>query len=169
MGLVTIVRVCEVKKPISRPKKKQKKPHVEEQPVVKKEKTTEGKKPEKKSIDEDVKEVKKFEPISPDNDYERHTQLYKEAMKSYEGPRLSETAYSYSTEEKKQKDFDWGAEIMTYKERREYVRKVQMNALMGGRHNHIDPEEERNYAYWKWARKENEQMSFQLYDGVFNT
>jgi len=169
MGLVTIVRVfdTEVKKPkkveVKPPKKLPEKP-------AKKSVTEEI----KKTIDEKfkktkVKEIRPIHKLQHDNDYERHTQLYKESMKSYDKPSLPKASYSYITQEKNERNFDWGKEVMNYKERREYVRKVQMNALMGGRHNHVNPDEERNYKFWKWARKENYQMSFQMHDGVFNT
>ena len=106
-------------------------------------------------------------------DYNRHTDLYKkfhgDYLKSTTMSIVTDHYQSYESEENDTRTFEWGEDIINYKERKDLVRNIQMNALMGGEHNFVDPSMKQLYEFWKYASKFNMMMSFLLYDTAFNT
>jgi len=132
-----------------------------------------------KTIDDKVGKVKKKSKIKssePDisyelkllNDsYERHSIVYKQAMSHYLQVKANTTTYSTYEDKQTSSQTFFAPEVITYKEIKEVVRVIQMNALMHGEHNYVAPELKTSYKYWKWARKENEQISFAMHEGVF--
>jgi len=98
--------------------------------------------------------------------YLKHTQLYSDFMNQYlsMSQSIKNNYEAYSNSQKTTRTFSWGDEIINYKERKEMVRVVQMNALMQGEHNHIDPDTKERYELWKYASKFNLLMSFMMYE-----
>ena len=99
-------------------------------------------------------------------DYARHTELYKsfhaEYMKDTSSPLK---AYDlYSSADSQDKGWKWGDEVISFKERKELVRKIMLNSLMHGDHNHIDPQQKQAYQFWKYASKFNRSLSQMMYD-----
>jgi hypothetical protein len=77
------------------------------------------------------------------------------------------------SEDKEKRNFNWGQEVITYKEVKDIARRIHMNALMSGDyvgdisgHNSVGWQENQEYKFWKYASKFNELMSFILYDSV---
>jgi hypothetical protein len=102
--------------------------------------------------------------------YDAATRRYQSYMASLPdgSKRSGHSAYdSYSEPQKhtfKAKD----SELISFKERKEVARVIQMNLLMGGGHNHVDPKQEELYKWWK-LDKFNLLMSFLMYDRILSS
>jgi hypothetical protein len=98
--------------------------------------------------------------------YDMLVRRYNEFMSNYlsDNPQTGQKAYDYISE--KGKEWHWGDEVISYKERQEIARSVQMNALLGGSHNHVPPEMKEKYERWKDVSKFNMLLSFWMYDRV---
>jgi hypothetical protein len=120
-----------------------------------------------KKADSVEKKHHDFEEWLARENYELMTRNYQRFMEGYiNGPMqtaLKAPKYSY-VQEKRGKQFGWGDEVISYKERTEFVRKMQMNALIGGSHNYIEPQQKELYEHWKTINKFNMLLSFALYD-----
>jgi len=125
---------------------------------------------ESEEVTEELEEIVESEEANEEPDifvdYQRHTGLYKEFMKGYD---IQSDSTAYEFEDAEHKEFEWGDEVISYKERKEFVRCVQMNALMQGEHNPVDPQIKERYEFWKYASKFNLTMSFLMYSSFMNT
>jgi len=123
------------------------------------------KKVSKGRTDGDVKEQK---PVpSPEEDYFRHTEIYRQFHADYlKSTTPANSIYDFysAAETTREREFSWGEEVISYRERKELVRKMQMNALMQGGHNNVDPGAKERYEFWKYTSKFNLLMSFMMYE-----
>ena len=125
-----------------------------------------------KSLEKKLKSQKKPKGQKPQqklpikDEYLQHTDLYKSFFSEYmkTTQQLSNKYEYYTKEDKKENAFSWGDELISYKERKDYVRKIMMNSLLHGAHNPIDPRTKELYEFWKLASKFNEQLSMAMYD-----
>ncbi len=125
------------------------------------------KKPDRNKDDEPdtIKDIKPG--LSLEEDYARHTELYRQFHADYlRVTTQAKSAYEFysAAESRSERNFSWGEEIINYKERKDLVRSMQMNAFMHGGHNHVDPSSKERYEFWKYASKFNLLMSFHMYD-----
>jgi len=81
--------------------------------------------------------------------------------------------YEDKDNDKKEREFKWGQEVVTYFEIKDIARRIQMNALLSGNtngavggHNHVGWQEAEDYKFWKYCSKFNELMSFIFYDNI---
>jgi hypothetical protein len=122
-----------------------------------------------KKADSVEKKHQDFEEWLARENYEFMTRNYQRFMEGYiNAPMqtaLKAPEYSY-VQEKKEKQFGWGDELIPYEERVELARKLQMNKLVGGPHNYVEPDKKQLYEYWKLISKFNEQLSFAIHDWV---
>jgi len=134
------------------------------------EEITESDEPDEENIEEiaDKTADEEIEPVDAAEEYQRHTKLYSEFMNAYE-EQSSPDKYEYQSAEPKKRDFSWGDEIISYQERKNYIRCAQMNSLMQGVHNPIDPQVKERYDMWKYASKFNLTMSFLMFASFMNT
>jgi len=123
---------------------------------------------ESDSIDEivendDVDEYKVFK-NHVNEDYQRHTDLYKEFHDQYlETVQTQDKNYEFETADDNP-DWEWGQEVITYKERKDFTRIMHLNAIMGAPHNPVNPDTAERFEFWKYASKFNQLMSMLLYD-----
>ena len=133
--------------------------------IVKKVKKT----TEKKGLEKKIKKVPKKIELKPVKDaYARHTENYRKFHSEYIKSMASTGEYKSYTAESTSKVVSWVEEAISYKERKELVRTIQMNALMGGAHNPVDTSLKEAYEHWKMCSKFNELMSFMMYDLVIS-
>ena len=123
-----------------------------------------------KNID---KNFSSYENMAMQAEYNRLLESYQKFHNEYmnsQNNAYNEKQYSnvYSTEEKKEREFEWGSELINFKERKDLMKSIQMNALMGGAHNYVDPSVKELYKYWKISSAFNQQMSFLMYDTLIN-
>jgi len=116
------------------------------------------------TIDEEVIEVREVDLEKIHDSYEKHTEAYKQFHKQYMASMTISSATDYYHEEEEGSKWEWGDELITYQERKEYVRSTMMNALMQGNHNPVDPGNKERYEFWKTASKFNWLLSTMLYD-----
>jgi len=127
-----------------------------------------------KTRGKDSEKIKDFKKIrtrpSPEDEYARHTELYMRFFSEYmRSTNQNHSGYNfYSSEETSKTQFSWGDEVINYKERKELVRKMQLNKVMQGDHNYVDPQDKEAYEHWKNVSKFNMLMSFHMYANVFN-
>jgi len=132
----------------------------------------------KEDFDQDVEDITLkmdgFERIHLEQ-YQKHLDQYKRFLATYleEGSGTIASSYAYQTSDDKPKkrEFSWGQEVVTYGEIKDIVRRVHMNALLGGNstgtlsgHNQIAWQEAEDFKFWKYTSKFNEMMSMILYD-----
>jgi hypothetical protein len=82
--------------------------------------------------------------------------------------RSGHSAYDSYSEPKNHAFKAKDSELISFKERKEVARVIQMNLLMGGGHNHVDPKQEELYKWWK-LDKFNLLMSFLMYDRILSS
>lgn len=119
------------------------------------------------TIEPDIKA--EIEEAATTDMYAQHTDMYKRFHKEMMKSIYQQVQTAEYTEEEKADAFSWGDDVISYKERKEIVRKIQMNALLGAGHNHIDPQEKDRYEFWKYASKFNLTMSFLMNANPFST
>jgi hypothetical protein len=94
----------------------------------------------------------------------RNYQLFLESLNEPYTSNLPKNVDLYS--ESQNKGPEPGFEVISYKERLQVARNVQMNALLGGGHNYVPPKDMESYKYWTIASKFNQLLSFLMYDRV---
>jgi hypothetical protein len=108
--------------------------------------------------------------------YEKQLEQYKRFLSEY----LKEAEYATKAydayqekEDKGKRKFEWGQEVVTFREIKDIARRIHMNALLSGNstgdmsgHNSISWSEGQEYKFWKYASKFNEMMSFVIYDTI---
>lgn len=109
--------------------------------------------------------------------YQKQLEQYKRFLNEY----LKEAQYTAKAydayQDDKEKDgkrkFEWGQEVVTFREIKDIARRIHMNALLSGNstgdmsgHNSISWSEGQEYKFWKYASKFNEMMSFIIYDSI---
>jgi hypothetical protein len=104
----------------------------------------------------------------PVDDYSRHTSIYKQFFAGHMSHDTSSTNYAEVMDDMPKLSMRSDIDAISYKERKDYVRTIQMNALMGGTHNAVDPKIKEAYEMWKLASKFNQLMSFMMYDSVLS-
>ncbi|MBT4540576.1 hypothetical protein HOC35_03615 [Candidatus Woesearchaeota archaeon] len=134
----------------------------------------------KEELDEQVEAITLgmdgFEKIHLEQ-YEKQLEQYKRFLSEYlkEAQYATEAYKAYQPDEgeEKKRKFEWGQEVVTFKEIKDIVRRIQMNALMSGNsvgdmsgHNSVSWDEAQEYKFWKYTSKFNETMSFIIYDSI---
>jgi hypothetical protein len=147
-----------------------------------KNKNTDKKKSKDKNIEIKIKKISKSNKKNNSkikfNSYENMVMQaeYNKLLESYqkfhnEYMNSQNDAYKenlYSSEEKKERKFEHGEELINYKERLDLAKSIQMNSLMGGAHNYVDPSLKELYKFWKVQSAFNRQLSFMMYDTLTN-
>jgi len=109
-----------------------------------------------------------FEPNNNYNDaigikqYQQLLDQYKKFLDTYlkDSNNAVKASYAYSSQEdNRERNFEWGQEVVTYSEIKESVRKIKMNLLMGGWHNGVSQDEKDRYKFWKYVSKFNKVMA----------
>jgi hypothetical protein len=124
------------------------------------------------AVAETIKEELQANP-QPDAsaEYAKHTQLYRqfhdELMSEY-SKAGSVAEYYFDAAEEKQ-EFEWGDELMGYEERKDFIRAINMNKLLGGEHNGVDPRAKERYEQWKLESNFNFLLSTFYYDTFTRT
>jgi len=130
---------------------------------------------EEKLVQDEKKEVlDEEEPKSEIMEQETlaaHTLRYNNFMNDYlnsstDTNGVSNNGNTYGSNESKTRVFEWGEEVINYDERKETVRAIQMNAIMGGEHNYASPKMKEKYKFWKFSSKFNQLLSFLMYDRI---
>ena len=94
----------------------------------------------------------------------RNYQLFLDSLNEPYTSNLPKQQDFYNSEQKEKPES--GFEVISYKERMQVARNVQMNALLGGGHNYVPPKDMESYKYWAIASKFNQLLSFLMYDRV---
>jgi hypothetical protein len=103
----------------------------------------------KSRIEKAIKEKANKLALAIEETYKKLSESYKAFHREYMKENRAQAYDRYIPEEQKEKDFKWGDEVISYEERKEVARKIQMNAMMGGGHNHIDPRKKEDYEFAK--------------------
>jgi hypothetical protein len=109
--------------------------------------------------------------LAASSEYSRHSDAYRMFMDAY--------LYNPGQEEKSPSEMlEWNNgkkdrsipsdEIISYKEKAEYIQAIMMNALMHAPMNHADPRTKDRYEAWKLSSKFYEQLSFLYCDNVLS-
>jgi len=101
-----------------------------------------------------------------DQDYNRHTQVFKDFVSNYveNNGFVDTTKQPYEYQEGQSGSTGNTEELISYKEKVEVARAIQMNALMHGNHNYVSPEAKERYEHWKNLSKFNTLLSHLMYD-----
>ncbi len=99
--------------------------------------------------------------------YEQATSYFNSFFEDflYSGKKEAEAKYENEKENEERKVFA-DDEVITYREKKEFIRKMMLNSLLRGPHNNITYDEKLKYETWKIISKFNEQLSFLHYDSV---
>jgi hypothetical protein len=125
---------------------------------------TEKQSDDKKTISRDYKGSLPL----PIDDYSRHTSIYKQFFAGHISHDTSSVNYAEVMDDLPKMSVVGDIDAISYKERKDYVRTIQMNALMGAMHNAVDPKMKDAYEMWKYASKFNQLMSFMMYETVLS-
>jgi hypothetical protein len=106
--------------------------------------------------------------LLPADDYSRHTSIYKQFFAGHISRDTSAVNYAEVMDDVPKNSMGSDVEAISYKERKDFVRTIQMNALMGAMHNAVDPQIKEAYEMWKYASKFNQLMSFMMYEKVLS-
>jgi hypothetical protein len=106
------------------------------------------------------------------DEYGRHSDVYRIFMDAYLYNSSQEKKYSssdmFGLNQRKDDSNIPSDEIISYKEKTEYIKAIMMNALMHAPMNHIDPKTKDRYEAWKLSSKFYEQLSFLYYDNILS-
>ncbi|MEM4267495.1 MAG: hypothetical protein QXK37_01555 [Candidatus Woesearchaeota archaeon] len=99
--------------------------------------------------------------------YERTLKSHMNFLLAYlrEGASTRVADYEYISQDGR-KASNIGEELISYDERKEVVRTIQMNALMQGNHNYVSPHLKELYEHWKNINKFNMLLSFMMYERI---
>ena len=108
-----------------------------------------------------------------DDLYAQHSKIYTQFMNSYikgkyqgnNSEGVNKSSYDFSST-KDGKNMQQGDEVMGYGERKEYVKKVMMNAKFKSEINYTSEGEKKSYEYWKMTDSLNLFLSFLMYENT---
>jgi hypothetical protein len=109
--------------------------------------------------------------LAASNAYSRHSDMYRNFMDTYlygSGQESLNPAERFEWNSGKKDRSIPSDEIISYKEKTEYIQAIMMNALMHAPMNHADPRVKDRYEAWKLSSKFYEQLSFVLCDNVLS-
>jgi hypothetical protein len=110
--------------------------------------------------------------LAASSEYGTHTDAYKTFMNAYlygstdkNGRSVSETS---DWSNKKNKGDIPSDELISYKEKTDYIQAIMMNELMHAPMNHADPRVKDRYEAWKLSSKFYQQLSFFYRDNILS-
>lgn len=98
--------------------------------------------------------------------YSQHTSTYNKFMTKYLQAEKSIAQKSNIGSIEKKKRFRQGDDIISYKERKEVIRKMMLNKMLNAELNIIDTDTKTQYENWKMGSKFNLLLSFIMYDSA---
>lgn len=99
--------------------------------------------------------------------YTEHTSIYNKFMNSYLYSNDNSVAIQNNSMPGDNKEVKQGGEVMDYRERKEYAKKVMMNARYGNKTlPHSSETDKLKYELWKASSKFNQLLSFVMYDSI---
>lgn len=99
------------------------------------------------------------------NIYQEHFSKYKDFINSYMYNEENSTVSSSQYLQQEKREIKQGDEVMDYKERKEYAKKLMLNSRFGNKTMpHQSQGEKLQYEMWKASSKFNQILSFLMYD-----